>query len=76
MRDVFATLGRCYGVFTLLKVEFLDIEIRQRTGHCMRRHVTSERENDVLLKSYEAKRPSQKLWKYTWNNSTLCGFLV
>ena len=22
----------------------LDIEIRQRTGHCMRRHVTSERE--------------------------------
>ena len=26
------------------EVPLLDIEIRQRTGHCMRRHVTSERE--------------------------------
>ena len=39
----------------------LDIEIRQRTGHCMRRHVTSEREPCAFekKKSYEAKQLSQ-----------------
>ena len=44
-------------VFTV-KLSLLDIEIRQRSGHCMRRHVTSEREPCAFKKSYEAKQLS------------------